>query len=133
MKTEEELKEWFLNRFNSCYRLESYIKGNYLLYYHKAYARKQKIQTLLGNELEVPYPKERLSGSTLLFKLDYKNGYLWCNYFEIWSFFEENYSSNDQEIRQLIKGILESDTKLVSLTPHLSKASNYRNWKRTPN
>ena len=115
MKTKEELREWFWNRFNSCYRIESSIKGNYNLYYNKGYVRKKKIQYLLGNELEEIYPKERLSDSICLFKLDYKNENLWCSYNEIWSFFRENYSSNDQEIKQFIKGLLEEDIKLRSL------------------
>ena len=114
MKTEEELREWFWNMFNSCYRIESKIKGNYILFYNKGYARKKNIQSLLGNELEVP--KEELSDSKLLFEIDYKNGYLRCSYDEIWSFFKENTSYNYLEISDLIKGILESVTKLRSLT-----------------
>ena len=118
MKTREELKEWFLNRFNSCYLIEDpYIKGDYRLYYNKVYARKKKIQTLLENDMEEISPKEKLSESKLLFEIDYKKGYLWCSYDVIWSFFRKNYSSNDLEIRDLIKGILESDTELGSLTP----------------
>ena len=120
MKTKEELKEWFWNKYNSCYWIEEpKIKGNYLLYYNKGYARKKKIQTLLDNDMEEISPKEKLSESKILFELDYKNGRLWCNYYEIWSFFEKNYSDNYEEIRDLIKGLLESDTKLRSLTPSL--------------
>ena len=123
MKTKEELREWFWNKFNSCYWIEySDTKGNYNLYYNKGYAREKKIQTLLGNELEVP--KEKLSGSKCLFELDYKNGWIICNYNDIWGFFKENYSSNDQEITQFIKGLWEEDTKLGSLTPYVSS------WRR---
>ena len=115
MKTEEELKEWFWNRFNSCYRIEHpRIKGNYSLYYHKGYARKKKIQTLLGNDIEEIYPKEVLSDSILIFEIDRK-GYLLCSYDEIWSFFKENTSYNYLEISDLIKGLLE-DSKMGSLT-----------------
>ena len=118
MKTKEELKEWFWNKFNSCYRIEhSYIKGDYLLCYNKGYARRKKIQTLLGSDIEEIYPKEMLSDSKYLFYLDYKNGYLRCDYKEIWSFFKENYSYKSHEISQFIKGLLEEYTKLRSLTP----------------
>ena len=122
----EELKEWFWYRFNSCYRIEHHkIKGNYLFYYNKAYNRKKKIQSLLGNEIEEIYPTEKLSDSKILFYLDYKNGWFNCDYEEIWSFFEENYSSNDLEIRDLIKGLLEEYTKLRSLTPYPKKYYEY--------
>ena len=116
MKTKEELREWFWNRYNECYRLgDYYIKGNYNLYYNKGYARKKKIQTLLGNELEEP--KEELSDSKRLFYLDYKNGWLGCEYYEIWSFFQENYSDNYDVISQFIKGLLKEANKMMSLTP----------------
>ena len=115
MKTKEELREWLWNRFNSCYRIESSIKGNYNLYYNKGYVRKKKIQYLLGEDVEEP--KEVLSDSICLFELDYKNGDLYCSYDEIWAFFEKNSSYNYQGIRDLIKGLLEEHTKLGSLTP----------------
>ena len=116
MKTKEELKEWFWNKFNSCYLIEyPHIKGNYLLYYNKGYSRKKKIQSLLGSDIKEP--NKMLSDSKCLFEIDYKKGYLWCSFDDIWSFFEENYSDNYDEISQLIKGLLEEDTKLRSLTP----------------
>ena len=122
MKTKEELKEWFWYRFNSCYRIEdSYTTGNYRLYYNKGYIREKKIQSLLGNNVEEP--TEELSDSIFLFEIDYKNGTLWCSYKEIWSFFEENYSSNELETRDLIKGLLEEDTKSRSLTPLITRWS----------
>ena len=116
MKTKEELREWFWNRFNSCYRIEDHnIKGNYILYYNKRYARKKKIQSLLGSSIKEIYPKEMLSDSIWVFNFDYKNGLLWCSYDEIWSFFKENYSSNHIEIKQLIETILKEDNRFSSL------------------
>ena len=123
MKTKEELREWFWDKFNSCYRIEcAYIKGNYLLYYNKAYVRQRKIQTILG--LDIKEPTEVLSDSKFSFKLDYKNGYLWCSNDEIWTFFEDNYSFNYVEIRQFITCLLEEATKTRLL--RAERAANMR-------
>ena len=112
MLSKEELGKWFLDKFNSCYRIESKIKGNYYLYYNKGYARQRKINSLLGKEyIKVPLKQE----CECLFILDYKNGYLLCDYDVIWSFLEEQYSSSYGEIASLIESFL----VLTGLTPKM--------------
>jgi len=112
--SDEELKDWFWNKFNSCY----YVKhedypDSIFMYYDKNFYRQKKLARVL--EQEIIYPT-KVDG-TCLFEQDYKNNYLWCDNKEIWSFFEKKYSYNDIEIRDLIKSWLVEYSKLQVLTP----------------
>jgi hypothetical protein len=112
--TDEELKDWFWDKFNTCY----YVKhDNYpesiFMYYDKNFARQKKLARVL--EQEVIYPS-KIEG-VCLFEQDYKNGWFNCNDSYIWSFFEQNSNYNDIEIRDLIKCWLVEPSKLNVLTP----------------
>ena len=48
---------------------------------------------------------------------DKKNGYFWVDYDKIWSVLESKYGLNDQEISELIKGMVEEHLKLEGVTP----------------
>ena len=113
--TKEELKTWFWNKFNSCYfaKHQDHTQS-YFMYYDQQFIRQKKLCRLTGEELT--YPTE-IKG-TCLFEQDYKNGYLYMNYSVITSFFEQNYSSNWTEIRELIHGWLEEQSKMEVLTPN---------------
>jgi hypothetical protein len=112
--TDEELKDWFWDKFNTCY----YVKhDNYpesiFMYYDKNFARQKKLARVL--EQEIIYPS-KIEG-VCLFEQDYKYNQLLCDDKEIWSFFEEKSNYSYQEIRDLIKGWLVEHSKLQVLTP----------------
>jgi len=110
----EEISKWFWNKYNSCYPVvhEDY-PGNIFMFYNEQFSRQRKLARVLDEELS--YPTE-VKGKCL-FRQDYKNGWFECNWFEIWSFLERNYSSNYTDIQTLIKSLLEEHDKLQALTP----------------
>jgi hypothetical protein len=112
--TEEELKQWFWNKFFSCYPVkhDSYPDAIFMVY-DKQFLRKVVINSILGKDIE--YPKE-VKG-ICLFKQDRKNGSLWCNKNEVWKFLEKNYRDNYTAVQSLIKGWLIEADKLNVLTP----------------
>ena len=112
----EELKIWFWDKFNSCYSVkhDDYPHSVFMIY-DINYIRAKKLANILNKDVEYP---TKIKG-VCLFRQDLKNGHLWCNYDEIWSFFIKQYSSNPLEISNLIKGWLEEHDKLKVLTPIL--------------
>ena len=113
--TKEELKKWFWNKFNSCYKVNhsDYPKRTYYFYDEK-FIRQKKLSRIIGGQ-EIEYPSE--VRGICLFELDSKNEYLYCNYDEIWSFFETNLTTNYQDIQSFIKELLEEHNKLSVSTP----------------
>jgi len=61
----------------------------------------------------------RLSDSEWLMQQDYKNGYLWVRCSLIWSVFKIKFGLNDQQISFFIKGWMEINTGMGSLTPNI--------------
>ena len=55
----------------------------------------------------------------VLFEQDWKNGFLWCKYSTVWSFFESKFGYNKLQISQMISGLLEEHLKKGVLTPGL--------------
>ena len=112
--TEEQLKIWFWDKFNSCYSVKhDNVPHSIYMYYDINFIRAKKLANILNKDVE--YPTE-IKG-VCLFEQDFKNEWLCCDYDKIWTFFKNNYSSNYQEIRKLIKGWLEEHHKLKVLTP----------------
>ena len=110
----EELKKWFWNKFNSCY----YVKHKdfperYFMVYEKNFARQKKLARVLDQELIYPAKVDGIC----LFEQDYKNGWLNCNYKEIWLYLEEKYNCNFLDVKDLIDGWLKETSKLEILTP----------------
>ena len=58
-------------------------------------------------------------GKEVLFEQDWKNGFLWCKYSTVWSFFESKFGYNKMQISQMISGLLEEHLKNGVLTPIL--------------
>ena len=111
----EELKIWFWDKFNSCYSVKHEDYSDIIfMFYDINFIRAKKLATILNNDVE--YQTE-VKGD-YLFRQDFNNEYLWCDYDEIWSVFEKNYSYNYQEIRKLIKDWLDEHDKLKVLTPN---------------
>ena len=112
--TKEELKDWFWDKFNSCYLVKhNDYPNSVFMFYDTNFVRSKKLANILDKEVE--YPKE--PKGKCLFELDFKNKYLFCDYDNIWTFLELNYSINYQEIKKLIKYWLEEHNKLKVLTP----------------
>jgi hypothetical protein len=115
--TEEELKNWFWNKFYSCYPVKhDNYPDDLFLFYDKLYLRKNILLKLLGEEIE---PPKEIDG-ICLFELDFKSNILWCNYNEIWSILEENYSDNYLEIQYLIKNWTEEHHNINIYLPYIS-------------
>ena len=53
----------------------------------------------------------------VLFEYNKKNGKIWCHYDKIWSVLKLNYGLNDQEIKDLIKGVVWETLKLKEVIP----------------
>ena len=110
----EELKIWFCDKFNSCYCVKhDDYQDSIFMYYDINFIRAKKLANILNKYTE--YPTE-IKG-VCLFELDFKNSYFICDYNEIWSFFQQKYSNNYQEIRTLIKGWMKEYDKLTILIP----------------
>ena len=113
----DDLKIWFWDKFNSCYSVEHKdLPDSIFMIYDTNFIRAKKLANILNKDVE--YQTE-IKG-VCLFRLNFKNEWFDIDYIEIWSVFTENYSSNDQEIRELIKGWLEEHDKLKALTPTCS-------------
>ena len=111
----EELKDWFWDKFNSCYCVKhDDLSDSIFMIYDINFIRAKKLANIINKDVE--YPTE-VKG-VCLFEQDLKNEWLCCDYEKIWTFFKNNYSGNSQEISDLIKGWLEEHNKLKILTPN---------------
>ena len=115
--TEEQLKIWFLDKFNACYLIKHFdYSHNIHMIYDIDYIRAKKLANILNKDIEYPI----VIKGVCLFEQNFKSGILWCDYNKIWSVFIKNYSSNYQEISGLIKCWLEEHDKLKVLTTVLN-------------
>ena len=113
--TKEELKNWFWNKFNGCYKVNhSDYPESILYFYDEQFIRQKKLSRIVGESIEYP---TNVVGKCL-FKQDLKYERFWCKYDEIWSFFEENFSTNYIEIQSFIKELLEEHDKLSVSIPN---------------
>jgi hypothetical protein len=118
--TEEQLKEWFWDKFNSCY----YVKhddypDSIFMVYDINFIRSKKLANILDKEVEYP----TVVNGDCLFRQNYKTNMLWCDRDKIWSFLETNYINNYKLIKELIKGWLEEYAKSNVLKPDYSYLS----------
>ena len=112
--SKEELATWFINKLTSCYPV---IHDNYsnciFWFYDEKYVRKLKLCKLNNQEISLP---NKVYG-VCLFEQNIKTMNLWCDYDNIWSFFESNYINKYNDIQLLINDILSDYTKLNVYTP----------------
>ena len=112
--TEEELKIWYWDEFNSCYPVvHSDYPESVFWFYDEKFIRKTKLCKL--NNSEITFPK-KITGKCL-FEQDFKNKWLNCEYDEIWMFFYTNYSANYHYVQSFIKNMLKETDKISALTP----------------
>ncbi len=115
----EDLKKWFWNKFNGCYKVNhSDYTDNIYYFYEEQFVRQKKLSRIVGGQ-ELEYPSE-VKG-ICLFRQDSKNEYLYCDNDEIWSFFETNFSTNYNDIQSFIKELLEEHDKLSVYKPLYSR------------
>jgi hypothetical protein len=117
----KELEKWFYNKFNSCYLMEDLeISGNFFMIYDEQFIRQRKLSRVLNEEVKMPTEIKGIC----LFHLNIKELHLWCNYYEIWSFFEDNYPYSYEDIQEFIKKLLK-DNKMRSITGFDNFNSNF--------
>ena len=116
-ETNEELKKWFWEKFNSCYYVthKDYPKSLFM-YYDEKFIRNIKLCKLSGKKITRP---NKPSG-ICLFEQDYKNEYFFINYCEITSFLYENCSYEWLETKELIITWLKETEKMCILSPTLT-------------
>jgi hypothetical protein len=111
--SEEELQQWFWNKFFSCYIVKHDDFPNRLyMMYDIQFLRKIVINNILGKPFE--YPKE-VKGDCIFIQ-DYNNKYLYCDYARIWLYLRHNYSV-DRFIQPLIEKWMSDIPELNVLTP----------------
>ena len=111
--TNEELKIWFLDKYNSCYPVNHYnFKDNIIfMMYDINYIRSKKLANILNKEVE--YPTE-VNGDCL-FSLNLEYNIFNIDY-DIWSYIESNYNSCDIDVISFI-GYLTNDCNLNKFSP----------------
>ena len=108
-------EEFFIDKFNKCIcvQLENEPRSIYMIH-DEQFTRECKINSLLN----LDEPIFKLSDkSILLFQQDYKHGYFWYDYNEIFLFFHDKYGLEYYKINNLIKDLLVNNDKLKSSTP----------------
>ena len=112
---DKKFKDYFWNKYNSCYKLPSKKGGKYFLMYDESYVRKMRIATILGCETEIENPKN----GEIVFDVDYSNGFLFCSYSDIWDFYFKNYSSEYYEVEYLLREIIKENKEVSQLLPQI--------------
>ena len=110
--TKEELGNWFWNKFKLCYfvKHDDHPESIYM-FYDKNFTIQKKLARILDKDIIYPTTVDGIC----LFEMDYKSNSIYCDYNEIWSFFE-NYFSDYIEINSIIRSVLVKYSKLgVSL------------------
>jgi hypothetical protein len=111
--TKKELKEWFWDKFNNCYKvIHIEFPDSIFMFYDINYIRAKKLANILGKELN---PPTEINGICLC-EISVTYFVIYFDYNEIWSFFEQNYNSDYKEIQKLINSWLKEHDNLKDLT-----------------
>jgi len=70
-----------------------------------------------------------LEGKKIIFDYNKKNGYVYVNYEEIWSFFESFFGMEYEQIRDLTKVWVEESYNLRVTTTHIFHQAHMRWWR----
>jgi hypothetical protein len=97
--TEDELKIWFWDLYNSCYpaKHKDYPDSIFMVY-DINFIRAKKLGNILGKEVE--YPTE-IKGECL-FEIEYNNKYFWYSYSKIYCEILKKHGSNFYDTRKLV-------------------------------
>ena len=95
--SEQELKEWFWDKYNNCYMIMDGNTKNYYLFYDKNFLRKLKLAKLKGEKINYPHRSYKEAS----FFVDNFYGFFKVSA-DIWSVFETNYSQSYSDVKYLI-------------------------------
>ena len=111
--TKEEISDWFIDKFNSCYSVKhDDFPDSIFWVYDEQFIRKLKLCKLDNKNLKI----NKING-ICLFEQDKKCHNFYCDYNEIWSFLKNNYTDKYDDIQSTIKDILSDNTKLNVYIP----------------
>jgi hypothetical protein len=111
--SEQELKKWFTNKLNSCYRITcDDCPSSIFWIYDEQYIRKLKLCKI--NNVKFKLNDKDIKGN-LLFEQDTLTSSLWCC-IEIWSVFEKN-CTDYTDIQIKIKYIIKNNDILKNYLP----------------
>lgn len=107
---ESELKNFFFEKLLNCYSIvyDMYPDANVVYYYDEKFARKCKLSKI--NKTEIFQPIEK--NYRCLFDQDLESEILFCDYDEIWTYFQKNYIYDHYKIKNLIEKWLNDDTTI---------------------
>ena len=92
----EELSNWLVNKFKSCYLIVHNAYPDSIFWcYDENFVRKIKLCKLNNKDIYLPTK----FNCTCLCQLNLQKKYLWCDYIEIWKFFENNYTTDFGKIK----------------------------------
>ena len=112
--TKEELKIWFLDKYNSCYSvIDSDNPKVIYMIYDIDYIRAKKLANILNKEVEYPTEVKGI----YLFEIHLELGYFIYNIDEIFTYLKHNYIVDYLEINTLISYFLEDNNNLKTITP----------------
>ena len=112
--TEEQLKIWFWDKFNSCYSVKhDNVPNSIYMYYDINFIRAKKLATILNKDVE--YPTE-ING-VCLFIIDYKK--MIINYTEFTSLIENTFTINHFEIKRIIYDLIKQYCEDNNIIPEL--------------
>ena len=101
--------------------------------------RLQKMDTVskrAPNQSEIQTAKDEKASIIELIStiesLNFKNAQLYCSYQHVWKVLEDRFDYNYDQIRDLIKEIVEEHFKLMGLTPGFAKLF-FKKWKNISN
>jgi len=113
-KIYNEIKEDFLHHFNQSIKVK---QGNSIFYlYDKDLILKYKINQINNTKFKL-LENIKWKDDIVLFEQDKNSKYFWIKYDKYWEKIESKYSLNYNEIRNIIKHILNNNTICKQYTP----------------
>lgn len=100
--TESEVCKMFFDKLYNCYPVKMKNSCSIFWFYDKKIARKAKLKKLDKNVFNLP---DVLNGSCL-FEIDLINNILWCDYSQIWEYFQKNYNNDFYNIQSVLEDFL---------------------------
>lgn len=115
--TDDELKKYFWNKFNSCYPVKHLdYPDSIFLYYDEQYIRKIKLEKINNKQQTT---KSTITGYCL-FEIDSNQNYINCDYDKFWCFFEDKYSMEYMKIKSFLEEIIKKNDNECNLKTLIS-------------
>jgi hypothetical protein len=97
-----------------CQYLEKDIEGEYKEFYDFITGLWKDMEFTVINEQVIALHK----GKEIFMEQDFKNGWLWCDYDWVWSFFRTTKGMEVPETKDFIQGMVGEHIKCKVLTPY---------------